>query len=57
MKGESDLDRHSAAATGHIFNAFNGFLGLLPSQGLCRATPADSWSARAGLPQLVYFSK
>lgn len=57
MKGESDLDRHSAAATGHIFDAFNGFLGPLPSQGLCRATPADSWSARAGLPQLVYFSK
>lgn len=39
MKGESDLDRHSAAATGHIFDAFNGFSwasaisGTLPGYG------------------------
>lgn len=57
MKEESDLDWHSVAATGYIFDAFNGFPGPLPSQGPCQAKLADSWSARAGLPQLVYFSK
>lgn len=42
---------------GVFLDASNGFPGPLPSQGSCRAKLADSWSARAGLPQLVYFSK
>lgn len=53
---ESDLGWHSAAVTGHAFDAFNGFPGPLPSQASCHAKLADSWAARASLPQLVYCS-
>lgn len=54
---ESDLGWHSAAATRHVFDAFNGFPGPLPSQASCQAKLADSWAARASLPQLVSCSK
>lgn len=41
---------------GHVFDAFNGFPGPLPSQGSCHAQAGTFWVSK-GKSALTYFNK